>query len=47
VAPGRSFAPAGHPAASKLVRLAFCRERDYTVQGVQRLLGYLARSNRG
>jgi aspartate/methionine/tyrosine aminotransferase len=40
-APGWGFVPAGNPLARRLVRLTLCWERDQTLDGVKRLLGYL------
>jgi aspartate/methionine/tyrosine aminotransferase len=41
LAPGWGFVPAGNPLGRRLVRLTLCWERATTLEGVQRLLGYL------
>lgn len=42
LAPGRSFAPKDHKNASSFVRMALCRERQYTIEGAKILLNYLS-----
>ena len=43
LAPGRSFAPEYHEKAKGLARIAFCREYDYTMAGVDSLINYLSK----
>jgi aspartate/methionine/tyrosine aminotransferase len=38
LAPGQGFAPGNHPAATRLARLAFCRERSTTLRGLRLLV---------
>lgn len=41
IAPGESFGPPGHEEAPYLARLAFCREREFTLEGVRRIVDYV------
>lgn len=43
LAPGAAFAPPGHLKAATLARMALCRERNYTLDGISRLLRFLRR----
>lgn len=43
IAPGLGFVPAGHPLEARLIRLSLCGERERTLAGVARLVGYLVR----
>ncbi len=47
LAPGNGFLPAGDPLGKRLVRLTLCAERETTVEGLRRLLGYLEDSDGG
>jgi aspartate/methionine/tyrosine aminotransferase len=38
LAPGRAFTPPGHPLATRLARVALCRERTATLRGIQSLV---------
>jgi aspartate aminotransferase len=43
LAPGHCFLPAGHAFGRRLARLTLCAERESSLEGVRRLLGYLER----
>jgi len=46
LAPGNGFVARGHRLGSRLARLAFCRERAVTIEGVRRLLAHLEERGR-
>ncbi|MFZ5638814.1 MAG: pyridoxal phosphate-dependent aminotransferase [Pseudomonadota bacterium] len=46
IAPGESFGPPGHKEAPYLARLAFCREREFTLEGVRRIVDYVRSTGR-